>query len=363
MASASTSEKVAKIPLWFGDPSKDSLSAEHWVRRMDNLKRTQSWTDEQTAGHAYNAFRGKALGFIEYIEKAKVEHHLWSVLRQEFLTSFGSQVQDTSRTANLTLLQRSGEGCQFFAFRVQQVINEFALTIPENDPPIKHEDFSGLPAKLREVVSDPAVQGEIALHVHTLAVKWFKEGIEHTLASIGRNVFLNGLLPSIRSTAKLQKTLTLKEAAEEAAQVERAVRGPTDKLNISQVHNESPEGSAPLVSDTDALTRSEATELFLNFMKKHFSKTSKGRRPQASRQRTAATECWYCHKKNHIQSACRLRIARGASMVTRPRTVHEIETDRMLYQDSDDSEESEVDTEDEAANAVPAGISTMSLNC
>lgn len=45
--------------------------------------------------------------------------------------------------------------------------------------------------------------------------------------------------------------------------------------------------------------------------------------------------CWYCHLSGHIQKDCRKRIARGAAIVKKPRSVSEVELDAYEYQEAD----------------------------
>jgi hypothetical protein len=50
----------SKIPEFFGTKSKDTISASDFIRRLEDLARTNRWTDAQTYHHFANTLRNPA---------------------------------------------------------------------------------------------------------------------------------------------------------------------------------------------------------------------------------------------------------------------------------------------------------------
>jgi hypothetical protein len=49
--------KQNKIPEFFGAKSKDTISAADFIRRLEDLAKTNQWTDAQTYHHFANSLR------------------------------------------------------------------------------------------------------------------------------------------------------------------------------------------------------------------------------------------------------------------------------------------------------------------
>jgi len=322
---ANVERELLKVPVWYGEPSKDGFTPEYWVERMDRLKRTFRWNDEITALQACNAFRGKAIWFLHYLKtNDSAARDNWALLKKVFLEHFGIVGKDTSRITNLNIVQGASEKVQVFAYRVSMTVDEFWSCLPESrDSP----DLAGLaevpqlPAN--QAAAAPEVDAEnvailaayvqeqksqTAIHYHKRASNMYFQGVCKVL-------FLNGLIPSIRTIAKQKAPTTFQEAIKSALVAEQALHGPLDKTI--------------------------ATERNVNFVKRR----PNGKGATFSGKKTPG-ECWYCHQRGHVQLHCRKRLARGASMVSKPRTVQEIQMDRLGYQETDDPEDDAHSSED-----------------
>jgi len=68
------------------------------------------------------------------------------------------------------------------------------------------------------------------------------------------------------------------------------------------------------------------------------------------------SKCWYCHHKCHVQLHRQKRLARGASLISKPRSVHEIQAEDLAFQEVDEDnpideqleEDNDVDEDDNA---------------
>jgi hypothetical protein len=56
-----------KIPEFFGAKSKDTISAADFIRRLEDLAKTNRWTDAQTYHHFANSLRSPAREWLSSI--------------------------------------------------------------------------------------------------------------------------------------------------------------------------------------------------------------------------------------------------------------------------------------------------------
>ena len=90
---------LAKLPLWFGEPSRDTFLAEQWVSRVQNARDAADWNDQKTLSIFYNAMRGEALLWFEGLTRNGVNKNVWNDVKKEFLEAYS--YTRSSRTAAL----------------------------------------------------------------------------------------------------------------------------------------------------------------------------------------------------------------------------------------------------------------------
>jgi hypothetical protein len=329
-----------KIPIWFGN-GKDLFTAEHWIKRLENAKVTNGWTDAQLVNHAHSALRDKALQFRDYLERENLGPNEWESFRAHFLQQFGSTTVDHSKATNLSVTQKTDEKVTMFAWRVSTVVDEFFSSVPQGTLDTSDPVITSLPDQILahlDTVEARSLVTEwgkaVAKYVHIN----FSKGVNSSLA---RAVFLNGIHPNIRAITKLKETTTLHEAVMAAMKAEKAYAGPTDR-SVNAIKEAFPEAD----------TEDEEKEV-------HFVQKRRSGKPTTGFRRKTNAECWYCHKKNHIQLNCRLRLSRGAALVQKPRTVQEIQIDRIAYQLGPDEDPESKEASD---NEVGTEIASLSFN-
>lgn len=338
----------AKIPIWMGN-GKDQFTAEHWIKRLENAKASNSWTDNQTVNFAHSALRDKALLFRDYLEGERLNPNDWVSFRAHFLQQFGSTTVDHSKATNLVLTQKADERVNIFGWRVNTMVTEFFSSVPQNELNTSDASFVRLPDELLSGIPDEGQRGLVLRYVQQLSVTLHDSIVKGIKSSLGRVVFLNGLHPQIRMHAKLKDTVNLHDAVIAAMKVEKANNGPSEKV-IQAVSDHLPQ-------DLDDKER-EA-----NFVNKRKVRARVPSIPMANFRKKVNMECWYCHKKGHMQINCRLRLGRGAAMVLQPRTVQEIQYDRMAYQLEEDEGENEEEVEEATdGDELSAEVAALSLN-
>lgn len=340
---AQSDKDSGKIPIWFGN-GKDLFTPEHWIKRLENAKVTNGWTDAQLVNHAHSALRDKSLQFRDYLERENLNPNDWESFRGHFLQQFGSSTVDHSRVTNLSVNQKSDEKVPAFAWRVSNVVDEFFSSVPQGTLDTADPVITSLPDQILAHLDTTEARSlvvewgkAVAKYVHIN----FSKGVNSSLA---RAVFLNGIHPNIRAITKLKETTTLHEAVLAAMKAEKAYAGPAER-SVNAVKEAFPEAN----------TEEEEKEV-------HFVQKKKMGKPSTGFRRRTNAECWYCHKKNHIQLNCRLRLSRGAALVQKPRTVQEVQVDRIAYQMGPDEELESEETSDIELDTEVAALAFMHLN-
>lgn len=352
MAAEREQRDSAKIPIWMGN-GKDQFTAEHWIKRLENAKASYGWTDLQTVNNAHSALRDKALMFRDYLEGEGLNPDDWQSFRKHFLLQFGSAAVDYSKITNLSLSQKTDERCNAFGWRVHAMVNEFFTSVPLNTLDLTEPRFNTLPDQIVAACPDAGVRSLILAYVQQVATALHDQTRRSYSSSLGRVIFLNGLHTNIRMVTKLKNTVSLHEEVTAAMEAEKAHAGPSDR-HVQAVE----EGDTSAAEDPD-----------VNYINRKKTYRPKGQSfgsasSQASNyKKKVISECWYCHKKGHLQLHCRLRLGRGAAVVTKPRTVQEVQLDWAAYQlGPDDEEDENSDHSDSDESADIATLSTHHLN-
>lgn len=323
-----------KVPLFHGDPAQDSFQAEYWIQRLQRLQNAFGWTNEQTLVNALNALRGRALHFSTFLEKTfrgqNATTSNWPLFKQEFLAAYGRQAKDTSSVANLHVQQAQNERVQDFGHRVVVTTDEFFAAM---DPPdavnYQHPAFQERPGWAAHAALPLTIQICSFVAQETAAA---------IAASLNKTIFLNGLHSNINAQVKNTTPVTFVEAYRNAMKIERHRQGPAN-------HTIALEKTAKPTAQVNAIRRggvSRGRGARNGTSRPDFSP----RNGVSSSTNGKPMECWYCRKPGHVQGDCRKRIARGASYVSKPKSVAEITTDNLYYQDGSDVEE-EDNNEDE----------------
>ena len=76
------------IPLFYGDPTKDTVTPKFLMNRMLTAIDTHNWTNAQAAGNFTLHFRGLALEWLEFIRDTEgIDVRSWTVILPAINTS------------------------------------------------------------------------------------------------------------------------------------------------------------------------------------------------------------------------------------------------------------------------------------
>ena len=88
------SNPKADIPIFYGEKTRDSITAKFMYDRIIIAQTTYRWSDAATAGNFKLALRGKAIDWLNYIKDTeRVNVTLWSTIEPHFKSHYDIQVQ------------------------------------------------------------------------------------------------------------------------------------------------------------------------------------------------------------------------------------------------------------------------------
>jgi hypothetical protein len=86
-----------KIPEFFGSKSKDTISAADLIRRLEDLAKTNRWSDAQTYYHFANSLRNPAREWLSSMADWDDDEHeqpLWSDFKEIFKNEYAVQTNE-----------------------------------------------------------------------------------------------------------------------------------------------------------------------------------------------------------------------------------------------------------------------------
>lgn len=91
-----TQVDARKLPCFYGEPDRDSITPQEFINRVDMVKASQGWEDDQTYANVYTALYGKAGRWVQHLKLVHDDHTAtWDYLKKQFTAQFVKQ-QDGS---------------------------------------------------------------------------------------------------------------------------------------------------------------------------------------------------------------------------------------------------------------------------
>ena len=313
IARAQQSEHLSKLPLYFGDRTKDALTAEAFVARVEAAREALRWTDGQTINFVYMSLRDGANTWFLGLKRKQVSLTDWTEFKANFLIHYG--VSKTARTTTVSLQEmamKSKETVGDFTNRVIQVIDDMETIILKTP--------FALPETAPANVAAIEDWRDLAAAQKTIVVNYIAErSRSYTLNGVATQLIVSGLREPIRSKIMERVGLTTMTETINAAIELELIHGTsaplTSALKISELNLEiSPEDS----SEVAALKQ---TVLNLKRGQRFTGGGQMSGRTNFNRD-TSKLTCYYCHKKGHIVPECKNKVAdeaRGVHQKARPK--------------------------------------------
>ena len=296
-AANASSNESSKIPLFYGDKTKDQISPESWLNRCDQAALVNSWTDAQKIGAAACALRGEAEDWFE-IEIKRLTSPTWETFTERFRTYQGKHT---------TI---SYQGCrlwpQIFAAHKEPTITKHYLKLGRGM--LEYEDtMQMIPAdtiQLPEAVTSNATYQALPAAVRTAIITATAEQVKRDIMDkLSMSVFYGGLQQHLRDYLLQKEEYTNLREMKNAVAAFDASR---DKMPVAAVDEE-----------IDAIRR----------------RNTRPSNPNARPGQPKNMTCWYCQKRGHSQQDCRKRARDKAPLVKGPPTkVNETSEDTGIQQ-------------------------------
>jgi len=214
-----------KIPEFFGAKSKDTISAADFIRRLEDLAKTNRWTDAQTYHHFANSLRNPAREWLSSIVDWNTDENVrlvWSDFKDLFKQEYAVQTND-----KLIL-----EGLSNLAMKPNETTNELLTRITRTTRVIR-ENFDDYDAKIPYPHND--VNGGISNNAFR---RFLRQYDAMWINFFKMNLFKAALTPELRSVVaqQEQETITIKRMYQVATTMKR-------KMTTSQLSTD--EGPDP----------------------------------------------------------------------------------------------------------------------
>jgi hypothetical protein len=313
--------ELSKIPLFFGEPSKDHFTPETWLYRLEQARVIGNWNDANTAIYMNMSFRENAIKWRDGLHDMGVNTNDWATLRAAFLRFYAPGATIRSCVANIDIKQGVSESVRDYGPRVARVIHDIRQTVAayQFPDPLFAPAITGLQGY--DALAPDAIQ-----QAHRQIVQI---GEQRVADLISIHIFVAGLKPYLRDKCVTRVFNTYYEAYTHATSLEHNMSDPKRAAHVSEVDGVDPP------SDTEV----DELEAQINRLRARVRTKQNRQQPGRTRPNTNNTSgtgarrdyssytCRYCNIKGHIQSQCRKRLAAGAPLVDNQgktlRSVHE----------------------------------------
>jgi hypothetical protein len=209
-ASFSLRVEQNKIPEFFGSKSKDTISAADFIRRLEDLAKTNRWLDAQTYYHFANSLRNPAREWLSSVADWDDDEHdqpLWSDFKEIFKNQYAIQTNE-----RLIL-----EGLANLAMKPNETTNELLTRITRTVRVIK-ESFENYGA----ITPDP--HNDINHSISNQTIRTFKRQYTAMMFNFFKmNLFKAALTPKLRAVVAQQdqEQMTVKKMYMHATTAQR----------------------------------------------------------------------------------------------------------------------------------------------
>jgi len=314
----------AKLPIFYGQQGKDTVTAAHIIQRVVDLTATNHWSPEDAYHHFSLALQGSAQEWLRMIQqKGDRPEKTWTYIEPLFRKEFSLEEDDTALLDQLRHLEkRPNERIRDYGSRVCRIM-EILERAHTEVPPV-------------EAAANPAghyTQAEVLAYGAQRDQGLFKY--------ITLQLFKAGLPIDMRKTMQQQKPKTFIKALDIAGDQERC----KDSARATAAIEEDDAVEAIQPSFRPNRPQNTQNQRFNgnNWNKRPQQQNYNQRQPQQQRntyqqqqkrQNNSNTNakqiCAYCRIPNHHQDECRKRIAANAPCISAsgkpyyPKAVNEI---------------------------------------
>lgn len=288
-------KRSTELPLFFGNKSRDSISAPALLDRINTAAAIATWNDQRRCQEFYMILRDRALIWWNTLDDIEdFDKNDWAQVSQQFRNAYAPKFSAKTNCTNFgELYQKANESVQDFYLRVAEAFKNMTDAKPE----------------FIAAVRAPA--GAARADVKA-------EGVTDMSRFFLTQLFLAGLREEIRLRTMETGPERIQTAVETAREIETILadkKGPSKGTMINSIQGE----NAP----TETLEDDEIEAI-------NAIRAKKGKKPYKSGKGRSNVKCHYCKKMGHIQKFCYSRIKengefKDANGKTLPRKVFAVQ--------------------------------------
>ena len=296
----------SKIPEFWGQKSKDTVTAIVFIRKIEDLARTNHWTDTATYANVANGFKGFAREWLfataDMLDWTDAQL-TWTNLKPRFQKQFATQTDD----------KQIIEGLSNLAMGPTETTGELLARITNLMVIIK-ESYAAYNNKAPEPPTDAQGLGHVGLLENT-AKQWTNDTANSMLQFFKMQLFRASLPGDLRKAVAQHDptTMTLDDMYQVATDTQRESGLKTTKpvsaiQDDSQTEDEDDEEDA---EDEVAAFQNRRNNRFQGRNRNQGSgppRTNRGNAGGGNNRNRNGKYCFYCKIQNHTQEECRKRM-------------------------------------------------------
>jgi hypothetical protein len=296
----------SKIPDFWGQKAKDTVTAIVFIRKIDDLARLNNWNDTTTYTNVANAFKGFARDWLfataDMLDWTEAQL-TWTNLKPRFQKQFATQTDDKQiidELYNLAMGPNETTGELLARITNTMVIIKESYTAYENKVPEPPTNAQGL--------------GHVGL-LEATATQWKNDMVNNMLQFFKMQLFRASLPGDLRKAVVQhdQNTITLDDMYQVATDKQRESGTKASKsVAAIQDDSQSEAGEDEETKDEVAAFQNKRNNRFQNQNRNQ----SQGSGQRSNRHNSGngnnrnrnGKYCFYCNIQNHSQEECRKRM-------------------------------------------------------
>ena len=291
-------EAVTRLPIFTGD-DKDAFTPEQWIARIERVRVTTGWNDEETMSFVYVGLRGIALQWYESFKRSGIAN-TYAAFRTAFLSSFSRA--HTARSCVVTLhdvKQTATDTVVAFYAKVVKIVDDIENILPA---------AARAPAGLAYINAVSGLQGFDAIPAadRTAGLQANLDlGVAAILNHLAIQIFVAGLRPSIRDKMMENMPVDLWNALQDALRLEK-IHAPKVLSSVNEIAEDT-----EVFQDIDGEIAAIQKRLSgLQYRKTQFQNKGQGGKFQSKSGKPDKSTmiCRCCRKTGHNQTVCFTRI-------------------------------------------------------
>lgn len=304
--------EVTKLPLWHGNPSKDTFLPLQWVERVEKAKIAGTWTDDQTMAFVYLALRQNALIWWDSLKRSGVSTLIWDEFKAAFIQGYATT--RTARTAivNLDVKQQQQETVLDYYSRIVKAVDDLEALLPAA------RRVPGVNLFHADILALEGWGAAPEASKNATAGAYMRTGATSAFNHVALQLFIANLRPNLREELMKNIPETLYDAFTMAQDMEKILTEPKKPgtfLSVQEVN--------VMENEEELMLELAAVQTRVQNFRGRGQTRGRGGRGgggrggggQAQGQTGDYNKCRYCSLFGHIQKFCHKRIAAKAPMV------------------------------------------------